>query len=210
MHTGTHSSISAQSPYSSLGCLQGWGSTTSLGNLCSASPLLCQCMLSFHSYSYCFHSHLHSECHLRKLKRRMCQFCPFSFRSLPTCFNSCQHTCETFALLHSLLSHGKLGCTTCAAVALRMVMFLKNEGIHPTVFLSDRANTLYELVTLITFDGIWALSASLVPYYSRVGRSHATSIIALPCKDSLCECRCLHMKEVSLHLQQHITGTVLL
>uniref|UniRef100_A0A8C2SMC1 Phospholysine phosphohistidine inorganic pyrophosphate phosphatase n=1 Tax=Coturnix japonica TaxID=93934 RepID=A0A8C2SMC1_COTJA len=78
---------------------------------------------------------LHSECHLRKLKRRMCQFCPFGFLSLPTCFNSCQHTRETLTLLLSLLSHGKLGCTTCAAVVLQMDMFLQNEGTLPSILL---------------------------------------------------------------------------
>jgi len=39
MHRDTHSSISAQSPSPDLGCLQGWGTTTSLSSLCSASSL---------------------------------------------------------------------------------------------------------------------------------------------------------------------------
>jgi len=37
-HRDTHSSSSAHSPIPDRGCLQGWGTTTSLGTLCSVSP----------------------------------------------------------------------------------------------------------------------------------------------------------------------------
>ena len=40
MYRDTHSSISAQIPSPDFGCLQGRGTTTSLGTLCSASHLL--------------------------------------------------------------------------------------------------------------------------------------------------------------------------
>ena len=49
MHRDTHSSISAQSPSLDLECLQGWGTTTSHCNLCSASlPLVYKILRYIH------------------------------------------------------------------------------------------------------------------------------------------------------------------